>query len=412
MSMFGTPGQTPTTGGTISNGQAALIAIGAVLAITIFVLPGPPVAEAGNDGYWSPMLATIPSVVQIAVFVWLGKRYDWQSPYQYLPKLLGRWLGGLVKLLYAFLFLFIAASVSQEIAKVVGAISMPMTPPQAFVILTVLAAAYVAWLGIEAFGRLAQLILPLLLGVLLFIPVSLIPQLDLGYLLPILYEGWLPPLRGALAPIAMRGEAALLLAFMLPHLRVPRKALRTGVLVTCVIALFLALNAVTLISLLSPGEVARLSMPVLAAARLVRLTRGIEHIEFLILGPWTIALVLKVGLFVYFATVGVAAVARSQWRPYVLPTAVLAGALGSWMYPNSQTLAYVIGEVWPAYSITMILLLPLLLVAVSLVRGRPAKGDSDGSSGRDRAPGGRDTAKGGGRLRRRRPERNGQEAWS
>jgi spore germination protein KB len=371
MSVFGISGRTAGTGGTISNGQTALIAIGAVLSITVFVLPGPSVMEAGNDGYWSPILATIPSVAQLGLFYWLGKRHGWRSPYEYLPELLGTWLGKLVSLAYAFLFLFVAGSVNQLLTKVLAAVFMPLTPTAVFAVCTALAAAYAAWLGLEAFGRLAQLIMPLMLGAMALVPLALIQQSDFGQILPILHFGWAGPLRGAPVPIAMRGEALLLLGFLLPHMRTPQRGFRVGMLVTCSIAILLAINAISLIAVFSPAEVSRLSMPIVTAARQIRLVRVIEHVESLIIGPWTVALVLKVAIFVYFSAVGVARVAGTGWRPLILALAMLSGAIGSWMYPNAQTLSYTISRIWPGYSLTMILLVPLALAIVSVIKGKP-----------------------------------------
>ena len=372
MSVFGVSGSLSPTGGRISGGQAVLIMVGALLAIEIFVLPGPPIAVAGNDAYLSPILATIPSVIQIALFWWLSKRYGWTSPYEYLPRLLGPILGKVVAIAYIFLFVFVGASVDQEITMVLGAVFMPLTPQVVFALFSVLVAAYVAYLGIENFGRLAQLLMPLLFLVLVFISLSLLPQLDFGYILPILHRGLGPALRGATVPTAMRGEIPLLLAFLLPLMRSPERGLRLGVLATCLTAILLVLNVITVMCLLSPGEAARLTMPTLVSARMVQLIRGIEHIDFLLIMPWLIALTLKVALFVYFGAKGLASVfGAANWRPLILPTALLTGSLGGWMYPNIPSLVRTMSGMWPGYSLTMMLFLPLLLVVVSLIRGRP-----------------------------------------
>lgn len=369
MSVFGMSAGAPGSGGTISNGQAALIAIGAVLSITVFVLPGPSVIEAGNDGYWSPVLATLPSLVQLGLFCWLARRHGWASPYQYLPTLLGPWPGRLACLLYAGLFFFVAASVSQLAVKVLGAVFMPLTPPAVLAVTGSIAAGYAAWLGIEAFGRLAQLLMPLLLGVMALLPLAVAGQSDPGQILPILHQGWAGPWRGTAVPMAMRGEAVLLLAFLVPHLRRPKHAFRVGTLASCAIAIFLAANAMMLISLFSPAEVTRMSMPVVSAARQVQLARGIENIEFLVIGPWMIALVLKVAIFIYFGAIGLACAFKTNWRPLVLPASLAVSALGSWMYPNAQVLKHTISNIWPGYSVTMILLLPAVLCLVAWLRG-------------------------------------------
>lgn len=379
MSLFGISGGTASGGGKISNGQAVLILMGTVLSFTVFIFPGPSVELAGNDAYWAPALATIPSIAQMGLFWALARRFGYKSPYDYLPRLLGPGLGTLVSASYVVVFLISGAAVEVQAGLVLAAVLMPLTPLALFTVMTVLTAAYAAYLGMETFGRLAQLMMPVLLAVLVLITVGLLGQLDYGFLLPILRHGFRPAWRAAALPMAMRSEAALVLAFLLPLMRSPGRGLRAGVLASCLIAVFLVMLFVTVICLVSPGDAVRQTAPVLQASRMVVITRGLEHVEFLVIAPWLIALVLKVALYVHLASVGMARVAGlRRWQPLVLPAAVLTGVLGSWMLPNIQTLLLFLTRIWPGYALTMNTLLPLslLLVAVVLGRGenRPGRG--------------------------------------
>ncbi len=383
MSFFGFSGG-ERAAGAISLGQAALIMIGVVLSITIFVLPGPAIVSAGTDAYLSVAVATLPSALQIAVVCWLARRFGWQSPWEYLPRLLGRVLGTAVSTVLLFTLLLIAAAVDQEIVKVVASTFMPVTPILVFVIISMLAAAYVAWLGMEAFGRLAQLMLPLLVAVLLGMTLFLLPRMDFGYLLPILHHGWRPVWHGAATPSAMRSEIGLVLAFMFPHLRSPRHALRAGVLATCLIGLLLVIDTVMVMTLFSPSEAARLVMPTVTAARMVRVTKGVEHLDFLIITPWAVSLTLKVALFLKLAADGLQKLVRTaSSRSLVLPLAGIIGLLGAWMYPSPQVLATFLSDAWPGYAAVVSFALPLLLALVALVSGRK---DPAGGGGRQSEP--------------------------
>ncbi|MDP2871830.1 MAG: endospore germination permease [Bacillota bacterium] len=384
MSVFGISGGTGSRHGRISNGQAVLILMGVVLSVTVFILPGPPALLAGSDAYWGPALATIPSIPMIALYVLLARRFGMAGPYEYLPRLLGRPLGKAVSALYVVFFLIIAASVTQTLAIVLGSIVMPLTPLPVFAAVAVLTAAYVAYLGIETFGRLAQLMMPLLLAVLVFITLALLPELDFDNMLPILRHGLMPSVRAAVIPSAVRSEAALALAFLLPAMRSPGRAFRVGVLATSVLGLLLVINAVTILGLVSAGEAARLTLPALVAARHVRLGRGIENIEILVIVPWLMALTMKVALYVFFAAAGIARTLDApSRRPAVLPAAVLAGVLGGWMFPSARILTEYITDVWPGYAVTMNLLVPAVLLTLSVALGRKGCPPGAGQPGGD-----------------------------
>lgn len=373
MSLFGVSGARGAGGGKISNGQAVLIMIGTVLAFTAFIFPGPAAEVAGGDSYWSPYLATIPSIIQLWIIWALARRFAYASPYDYLPRALGPFLGTLVSLLLIMLLVINGAAVEVQASLVLASVLMPLTPLEVFTIVTVIAAAYVAYLGMETFGRLAQLMLPLLMLVLLMMTVGLIRDLDLGFLLPILREGFRPAWRGASIPTAMRSEAGLVLAFLLPAMASPRRGFRAGIFATWVITAFLVMLFVTVLCLISPVDAARQTAPILTAVRMVTLARGIEHVEFLVVIPWLIALVLKVALYAHLAAVGIAKLAGARtWKPVVMPAAVLIGVLGAWMFPNTQSLLLYLTRVWPGYALTINILLPLSILIASMIMGRKA----------------------------------------
>jgi spore germination protein KB len=370
MSLFGISGGTSGSG-KISNGQAVLILMGVVLSFTAFIFPGPAAELAGGDSYWSPYLATIPSVFQLWVVWVLGRRFAYASPYDYLPKAVGRFLGILVTGLLVMLFVVSGAAVQVQAGLVLASVLMPLTPLQVFTVVTALTAAYVAYLGMETFGRLAQLMMPVLMLVLLLMVVGLIGELDFGFLLPILRQGWRPAWHGASVPTAMRSEAGLVFAFLLPLMQSPRRGFRASILATWLITVFLVTLFVTVICLISPGDAARQTAPILTAVRMVVITEGLEHVEFLVIVPWLIALVLKVSLYTHLASVGIAKIAGARsWKASVAPTAALIAVLSAWMFPNTQFLLLFLTRVWPGYALTMNILLPSAVLAAAIILGR------------------------------------------
>jgi spore germination protein KB len=353
----------------ISNGQAMLIIIGAVLAVIVFVLPGPVIDVAGNDAYLAPMLATLPSIVSAWLFVHLSRRHGWAGPTEYLRTVFGNVAGTAVAAVYLVFFLVVTASVGQEIPKVVGAVIMPMTPQLAFVVPTALAAAYVAYLGLENFGRLAQLVVPLLMLVLVAVPLADVQQADFGYVLPILNNGWRPVLRGMAFPMAIRGEGAVLFAFLLPHFKSPRRGFRAGVWTTCLLGLLLGYNVVFILSVFSPRFAAGLALPSLELARMARLSRAVEHLEAAVLGPWLLALTFKVAFYVCILSRGLAEVIRlTDWKTVVLPVSATVAALGMYLYPSSMALRESLTAVRPGFTLVVAFLIPVTAVVVSLIR--------------------------------------------
>jgi len=364
----------------ITNGQAVLVIIGAILAVTAIALPGPAIEEAGNDAYLSTALASVPAYVSAALFYYTGRRYRWEGPLGYLPRVFGQLAGKAVLLVHLVFFVLVAAAVGQEVPSVLGAVTMPLTPPWVFVAATVLTASYVAYLGVENFSRLAQIVLPFLLAVLLVVPVMVGRFAEVGYLLPILGDGWRPVLRGMAVPLAIRLEGAILFAFLLPHMMSPRRALRAGAVISSALALVLAVNAISVMTVFSPEIASTLQIPTLSLARMIRLG-AVEHLETLVLGPWLMALMLKFAFYTYLASRILQAVSGVRdWKALVFPIAALTGALGLYLLPDSARLNASLSEVRPGLALLVAFVVPSVTLAVSLIRGRghPARQEQAG----------------------------------
>lgn len=354
----------------ITNGQAMALIIGAILAVIVFTLPGPAIEEASSDAYLSTALASVPALVFAVLFFWLSRRHGWSGPLQYIPEVFGRFLGRMLILVYVLFFILVASTVGQEVPKVVGAVTMPITPQWVFVLMIILVVSYTAYLGVENFSRMAQLVVPLLVAVLIAIPLFTLRYLDFGYLLPVLGGGWRPVLRGMAVPLGVRAEAPVIFAFLLPHIRSPKRGLQACTFTTSALAVLLAVNSISVTAAFSPTIAARLQIPTLSLARLIQLTPGIEHLETLVLGPWIFALAMKVALYVYLAARGLqTAFGLCDWRVAVLPFAVMTGVLGLYLQPDSATINVTMSELRPGASIFVAFLLPLITAAVTVVRG-------------------------------------------
>ncbi|GED32260.1 GerAB/ArcD/ProY family transporter [Brevibacillus centrosporus] len=90
---------------------------------------------------------------------------------------------------------------------------MPETPAEAIIILyTTVIIAY--RYGVKAFARMSELLFPVFLGLLVFLVVFLIPQVDISYLQPLAAKGMGPIISGVL-PAFTFGFAEMYILLML-----------------------------------------------------------------------------------------------------------------------------------------------------------------------------------------------------
>jgi spore germination protein KB len=81
----------------------------------------------------------------------------------YARKILGKYVGWIVGLLYVVLFLYGASRNLRDFGELLLSSTMPETPLLALIILMVLAVCYVLYLGIEVLARTAEVFIVILI---------------------------------------------------------------------------------------------------------------------------------------------------------------------------------------------------------------------------------------------------------
>ena len=114
----------------------------------------------GNNGYWGFLLAFIISIPVIWGISWLGKRFPKQSVIQYLPRLVGTFLGKIFGFIFLVAIMILMVWTSRIITEEVSLYFLGRTPIWASVALFLIVALYAARQGIEGLTRLAAFIFP------------------------------------------------------------------------------------------------------------------------------------------------------------------------------------------------------------------------------------------------------------
>jgi spore germination protein len=116
--------------------------------------------QMGNNGYWGFLLAFIVSIPVIWGISWLGKRFPNQSVIQYLPQLVGTFLGKLLGFMFLVAVMALLVWTSRTITEEVSLYFLGRTPIWASVALFLIVALYAARQGLEGVTRLAAFIFP------------------------------------------------------------------------------------------------------------------------------------------------------------------------------------------------------------------------------------------------------------
>jgi hypothetical protein len=372
------PQPPPPWRGGLSHLQLASLAFVCVFPTMVMLLPGDLVRLGGRYGWWTPLVAGVPA----AGLTWALTAAAARTGDLATTALRGGGpLGGRLLLLAEWLALGAFSVVVVREAGIFSAATLvaAAVPIWIITLFNALPAALLAWLGPIVTGRVASLVVPVMLLTYLAVLLMILPGVHVVWALPL----W--PRNAAFArPRPVLTTAVWLaepLVVGLALLRRIRRDVRpaAGRLLAAAVllsALLTSLGTWVLVAQAGPAGVATRSLPVLDLVNRIRFGLLVQHLQSLVLPIETMGLILKVGVFLWtWSGVGVRLLHPGRPRPGAVALhALVATALGLVLLPNLLALDRAV------YSWLGLRALPLLLgaavtsvVAALLRRGAAAE---------------------------------------
>jgi len=291
----------------ISSHQALSLVLTSGLGDIFVVISVPAIADAGRDG-WIPVLLGYALTIIVALFlVNLGHRFPKKTIVQYLPNVLGKFIGKALGLAYILAMWAMSLVIFREAREVVG-FFLPKTPQFAIGILIAILIIYTMKKGIEVFARVTEVLIVIMIISIIFVIIASLVESNPKNLLPILEDGYEPIIKGLITPFSYGMETILFAALWLPCLNdknKSKKALVTGLSIS---AILLTLLVVTNIAFTGIKYSVELTYPIFYMFSYIDIgnfLRGFESIFMLI---WITSSYIEILVFFYPSVVGLA-----QW---------------------------------------------------------------------------------------------------
>lgn len=328
--------------------------------------------QAKEDAWLTPLFATLCGLVMARLYTALAERFPGQTLIQFAPRALGRFLGGLVGLLYLWWWMQSATHVLRQFGEFMTIVIMPQTPIIIFHLVILLLVAYASRHGLEVVARANEVILSVILAALLLLCALVANQIRGAHLLPFLADGLLPVLRGTYAPASWMGEVITCNMMLFPFLTEPakvRRVVRDGL---TVVGLFAILNVVLNLGVLGAHLSQTAMLPMMGTARMINLADVLVRMEPLFVAVWISGLFVKIWIFFYAFCRGTAEwLGLPDYRPLIMPAVTLCAPLSIQLFHNATELRDWHARVWPAYALIVFEVgLPLLLLAGAALQAR------------------------------------------
>ncbi|MGG6309444.1 GerAB/ArcD/ProY family transporter [Paenibacillus macerans] len=337
----------------------------------ILIIPSGMASVAKQDAWIAALAGLGGGVLLVALYNAISSWYPRMSLIGILEKLLGKWPGKVVSLLFvATWFVITPGATLYYLGNFMTTQIMPETPIKAINVLFILIVVMGIRLGIETIARAAELLFPWCMLLFAALVALVMTELEPVKALPVMEAGLSPIWPSALSFTCTVFVPQLSLFLFLPpsmnHTREGRKGLLIGSLTGgAMIAVIVALS----ILVLGPQITGRSIYPSYSLAKKISIGNFLQRIESFMAVLWIITLYFRVTLYLYAISSALGQILQlKDYRPVVLPLGMITVVLSIVNYPNVPFEQTWDTKTWIPFAITTGIVLPLLLVGVHLIR--------------------------------------------
>jgi len=324
---------------------------------------------AHQDAWISSILSIPLGLIIIYVLLRVHELYPSLTLIEAINKILGPVFGSIVSCWYLFYFFMGTALNAREVGDYLTTQIFADTPLRVLLAMEVSLLVLAALVGIEAFSRVSEILLPVYVFIFCGLILALLPQIQLSNVRPVLENGLAPVAKGMVpgAGMPFAGMSIMLMVFPFVNKKAHFKKdiLLASLIGGVLISLFL------LLSLLVIGPFVTNYSPYISSGLTTKINElnYITRVESLVSLIWALAAYFKGVVFFYAFTFGITQLFRiSNVRPFVIPAGALVFGMTILITPN--VFYYIRTLVYPmaAWNYTNGLIIPLILWVVYLCK--------------------------------------------
>ncbi|MDD2586911.1 MAG: endospore germination permease [Syntrophomonadaceae bacterium] len=352
----------------ISSLQLIFLLVGFFMGTAIIYVPG---ADAGNNAWLAIIAGSLGGLILLWIYMSLATRYPGKNLIEINDLVFGTFAGKLVSMVYLLFFLHVASLVVRVLVEFF-ALAYKSTPLPILLMAMILVSALVVQKGLEVLCRCSLILMAVLIPAVLLQTMFLLPELDLSLLLPIMDISAREFINASSTVTTLVfAEAAvflMLLGFSNKPQEIPGVMLK-AFLTTVLLLLTLAIRDIAVLGSLSTIT----TYPSLTAIRLTNLTGVITRVEVIKNTTILTIVFIKFSIFYYALTLGTAQLFKMRtYLPLVYPLGALILGISLLQYDSYVFDLLDAGNLFPFYSLPCNVFLPVITLAITLLK-KPAK---------------------------------------
>lgn len=354
----------------ISGLQFFMLIVMFVTSSSMILIPAILIEHSKQDAWLAGLIALIVSLPVLWLYCHLGDKHSSQTMVEYGISLLGKPAGIVAAVLYIFYYILICSALLLQTGNLLVALIYPETPIEILNLTFFLVVIWAVRLRLETFARAAEVLFPWVILFLFLLVISLLPEMRIRNILPIMEHGAGPLAKGALSYISIPVLDLVVFLMIYPHVNSGnrKKWFITGALLSGVIVLLFTFLSV---AVLGAAIAQKQIYPFYTLAEKVNIGHFIQRIEVLVGGVWIISLFFKLSVCFHALVTASSQLLKVKSRSAVIyPLGLIVLIYSIDILPSNIAYRMFAANYWPMIMLFYGVFIPLIYWGAGAVKSR------------------------------------------
>lgn len=356
----------------ISNFQMMCLIVISTIGTSSLYVPSKLALYAERNAWYLVLAGGLVGLFNVFVFLKLSQLYPDKNMITISTHVLGPWLGGAIAMLFVFYFLDATTWVLSEFSQFFIISLNPIIPQIWYLIAGVVMCAYAVYHGLEVFSRVSELVFIITVITFFAIYVLLVNQYHPEYLLPVLEDGLLKPLKGMLLSASWFGDL-MFVSMIIQHVRRTKSTASYAYGAVGITLLLLLMSVLSCTMLFGGQTTATFTYPSISLIQNIRIFSNIERFDAALVVVWVMSSFIKITVYFWSSLRGLTDLLRlKRPRMFIIPLAagfVICTRFKVWGIVELS--AFYDSHAW--YFVLFQLLIPLMLLCMALIKEKMTK---------------------------------------
>lgn len=335
--------------------------------ISADALTAPIGAPAGNQSWIAIILAILLSLIFTLIYTHLSDSNSGKSIIEIGEKLLGKWAGKFIGLIYAWFSFEICSYSLKNSWQMTSEVALPNTP---IIIISISAVIFAVWIvngGIETISRLSIILIPALVFFLGLGFVLLCKDFNFRNFLPITEIKWRKVIYSSFKISTFPFTLAILFMMFFPNQNKKGWAKKPALCAVATAGLLVLISDIMYLLTLGP-LVPNLTYPGYTTFSYIEVADFLDRAEILFYTIFIAINIIETSVCLYAAAICVSKVfGVKNYRTLVIPLSILLVEQSTHVVRNHSEHISIAVYAWPVYALIYEFFIPLILLILSAI---------------------------------------------